>query len=127
MRLDKWQALHSFWSGFNIPAYDENSVFSGYDDSPEMPYITYEAAAGSIDSDVLLSASLWYKSTSWADISRKAEEISEQIGLGGKLVPYDGGAIWIRRGQPFAQRMSGEKDSVRRIYLNISAEYISND
>lgn len=125
--MDKWQALQSFWSDYGIPAYDENSVFSG-EKSPNMPYITYEAATGSIDSDVLLSASLWYKSTSWAQISQKADEIAADIGMGGKIVPYDGGAMWIKRGQPFSQRMaeSGD-DTVRRMYLNISVEFLSDN
>lgn len=125
--MDKWQALQSFWSGYGIPAYDENSVFSG-ENSPNMPYITYEAATGSIDSDVLLSASLWYRSTSWSQISQKADEIADEIGTGGKIVPYDGGAFWVKRGQPFAQRMSEPNDdAVRRMYLNISVEFLSDN
>ena len=123
--MDKWQALQSFWAGYGIPAYDENSVFSGAS-APTMPYITYEAATGSIDSDTLLSASLWYRSTSWAQISQKADEIADEIGTGGKIVPYDGGALWVKRGQPFAQRMSEPSDdAVRRIYLNIQIEFLS--
>lgn len=122
--MDKWQALQNFWSGYGIPAYDENSVFSGTD-SPTMPYITYEAAIGDISSDVLLSASIWYKSTSWAAISQKAQDIAADI-EGGKIVPYDNGALWIKKGQPFAQRMSEPSDDkVRRMYLNIEAQFLS--
>lgn len=122
--MDKWQALQSFWSGYGIPAYDENSVFSGAN-APTMPYITYEAAIGDISSDVLLSASLWYKSTSWAAISQKAEEISADI-EGGKVVPYDNGVLWIKKGQPFAQRMSEPSDDkVRRMYLNLEVQFLS--
>lgn len=123
--MDKWQALQAFWSGYGIPAYDENSVYSGAN-SPEMPYITYEAATGSIDSDVLLTASIWYKSTSWAAISQKADEISRDIGMGGKIIPYENGALWVKRGQPFSQRMS-ENDKVRRMYLNIQVEFLSEN
>ena len=36
--MDKAQALHSFWSGFGLTAYDENTV----PDGAQLPYITYE-------------------------------------------------------------------------------------
>ena len=120
--MDKWQALQTFWSSFGLKAYDENTVSA----SAVMPYITYEAATGAIEDNVLLAASLWYRSTSWADISKKADEIAREIGLGGAVVPYDGGALWIKTGAPFSQRMSEPNDDgVRRKYLNIQAEFIS--
>lgn len=120
--MDKWQALQTFWSSFGLKAYDENTVSA----SAVMPYITYEAATGAIEDNVLLAASLWYRSTSWADISKKADEIAREIGLGGAVVPYDGGALWIKKGAPFSQRMSEPNDDgVRRMYLNIQAEFIS--
>lgn len=125
--MDKWQALQSFWESFDIPAYDENSVYSGQE-SPTLPYITYEAATGTIGSEILQTASVWYKSNSWAGISQKAEEIGIGIGYGGKVVPYDGGVMWIKRGQPFAQRMSEpDDDSIRRIVINVEIEYISEN
>lgn len=124
--MTKEQALTKFWESFGLAAYDENSVPSG-ENKPSYPYITYNVITGSFGSDISLTASLWYKSSSWAAITNKADEISKVIGLGGIMLTYDDGAIWIKRGDSFAQRMNDPNDSIRRIYLNIIAEYISAD
>lgn len=123
----KEQALHRFWSSFDLTAYDESTVPTGAN-APAFPYITYNVATDSIGDPVALTASVWYRSSSWADVTEKTEDIGKEIGLGGKLIPYDNGALWIKRGTPFAQRMADETDDmVRRIYLNIEAEFISAD
>lgn len=123
--MDKAQALHNFWSSFNLTAYDESTVPTGAD-APDFPYITYNVVSDSFGTEVAAYASLWYKSSSWAAITAKADEISAAIGMGGKLVHFDGGALWIKRGTPFAQRMAdGNDDTIRRIYINITLEYIS--
>ena len=121
--MDKYQALHGFWSGFDLPAYDENTV----PETAVMPYITYEAVGDSFDSRNMLSASLWYYSLSWSEISQKSDEISEYMGMGGMMIPYDGGALWASRGTPFAQRMSDPDPEIRRVLLNIEVEYLSVD
>lgn len=124
--MDKAQALHAFWSSFGLPAYDENTV----PDDAKLPYITYEVATASFDDgDVALTANLWYFGEaifgkSWADISRKADEIARNIGFGGKTIKTDTGYVWIKRRTPFAQRMSENDDNIRRIFLGISAEFI---
>ena len=119
--MDKWQALHSFWNSFGIPAYDESTV-------PENRgsfYITYNAVTDSLDRAVPMSASIWkVNTTSWSDISQKAEQISDALKTV-KTIPLDIGYLYITRGQPFAQRMTDENDSVRRIYINIMAEYLA--
>lgn len=119
--MNNLQAYHSFWSGFGLPAYDENSV----PDSAKMPYITYEAVDGFFGDRIQLSASLWYRSQSWASITEKEKEIALDIGRGGKYIPCDDGAIFIDRGTPWAQRMGdASDDSIRRVVLNIEIEHI---
>lgn len=116
---DKWNALDTFWNGFSVPAYDENTV----PDGASMPYITYEASIGSLEDKITLLASIWYYSTSWADISAKAKEIEEYIG-GGVGVRYDSGRMWVTKGFVFAQRMNEPgSDLTRRIVLNIEVEF----
>lgn len=123
--MDKWQALNSFWNGFQLLAIDEQSAYDTTFDPPDQ-YITYEASADSFDYPIAIGADLWYRSMSWAAISQKAEEISNFIGRGGVMIPYDGGAIWITRGSPFSQRMSAETGyDMRRIHININAEFLS--
>ena len=123
--MDSSQALHRFWSGFGWQAYDSSTVPSEKL-TPEMPRITYDVAKAEFGSEVRLSASLWDRSYSWEDISLKENEIYEYIGLGGVLVPYDGGRLWIKRGSPFSQRMSDVDDAIRRIYININVEYFTS-
>lgn len=118
------QALHQFWSSFGWKAYDATTVPSE-DFEPETPRITYDVVYSEFESPVTMSASLWDEGYSWENISEKANEIYDEIGLGGKLLTYDDGKIWIKRGTPFSQRMSDEEDTVRRIYLNIEAEYFT--
>jgi len=123
--MDKWQAIHNFWNGFNIPAYDATSVYSG-ENSPQTPYITYEAQTGALGQVLTLTASIWYRSSSWEDISKKADEIAEYIGVGYAIADVDGGYVWLTRGQPFAQRMSDvEDDMIRRIYIIVNAEFLT--
>lgn len=122
--MDKAQALQDFWSGFGLPAYDENTV----PDEAIMPYVTYNVATDSFERVLPLSGSLWYKSTSWAEISQKADEIAEAIAGrdGYYLREIDGGYLWIVKGTPFAQRMREENDSnIRRIYINVTAEFLT--
>ena len=124
MAILKTQALYNFFSGFELPAYEENTVPTGKN-APELPYITYATATSGFDNDVQISASLWYKGYSWEAADRKAAEINAALAHGGKMIPFTGGALWIRRGTPFAQHMADDDDTIRRIYLNLTAEYLS--
>ena len=120
---DKWQALQSFWESFGIPAYDENTV----PDEAEMPYITYEASTANIEHSLNLTASLWYYSGSWEEISKKAAEIGAYIGYGHRIIPLNKGYLNITQGSPFAQRFSDSNDKIRRIIINIDCEYYTAD
>ena len=122
--MTKAAAIYQFWSSFGLTAYEENSVPVG----AAFPYITYQLVTDSFDSEVATSASLWYRSESWTAINAKTEEISQRISRGGKIIPCDGGAIWLKLGQPFAQNMGDESDDlIKRKYLNITAEFMTAD
>lgn len=122
--MNNVQALHQFWSGFGWTAYDASTVPSK-DFEPAMPRITYEVLTSEFDYPVQLTASLWDRSYSWASVSEKADEIYAALGRGGMLLPYDGGAVWITRASPFSQRMSDPDDAIRRIVINVNAEFVS--
>ena len=122
--MTKAAAIYQFWSGFGLTAYEENTV----SDDAKFPYITYQLVTDSFDREIQLTASLWYRSESWTAINTKTEEISQKISRGGKIIPRDGGAIWLKRGQPFAQNMGDESDDlIKRKYLNITAEFMTAD
>ena len=121
--MNKSQALQSFWESFGIPAYNQYTV----PDSAEMPYITYSVSESDIGTPISLTASIWYRTPSWEAITLKSYEISKRITIGGKVIPIEGGYLWLYRGQPFAQRMNDTDDAVRRILLNLTAEYLVSD
>ena len=127
MSKTKAAALYDFWSSFGLPAYEENSVPTG-DEAPFFPYITYGVITDSFGSEVALGASLWYRDASWVGINAKTEEISAAIGRDGIFLKCKNGAIWLKRGTPFAQSMSDPSDSsIKRKYLNLTAEFLTAD
>lgn len=120
--MDKAQALQSFWASFDLPAYDSTTV----PDNAQMPYITYDVVTDSLGNVVNMSASIWYRTNSWKEVSKKAEEIAEAIvKMSPPSIKLDNGRLYIAKGNPFAQRMVDEDDTVRRIYLNIQAEFLT--
>ena len=121
MSMNKAQAIQQFWSGFGLPAYDQHTVPQG----AQMPYITYSVSESDFDRRISQTASIWYRSSSWEEVTLKSYEIAKKIKLGGVAVQVDGGGMWIYRGSPFSQRMSDTDDTVRRIALNVTVEYFT--
>lgn len=119
--MNKAQSIHEFWSGFGIPAYDENSV----PDNATFPYITYSVVTDSLDYVALLTASIWYRSSSWESVTLKAMEISFAL-KDGVLIKLDKGYTYLYRGTPFGQRVKDDDDMIKRIYLNVNVEYLTN-
>lgn len=121
--MDKVQAIVAFWNSFNIPAYDEQDV----PNDAQKPYITYELAFGSFENEIALSAGIWYRSDNWQAISLKCEEISQRIHTMSPI-KIDGGYIRLWEGStPLFQRMADESDDkLKRIVVNIMAEYMTN-
>lgn len=116
--MNKAQAIHSFWTSFGLMAYDESTV----PQDAKMPYITYNVSEAEIDSYVGLYGSVWYKGTSWEQAELKAKEIAEFI-VRMNPIKLDGGYLQISLGTPFAQRLQDEDDTIRRIYINLQAEF----
>lgn len=129
--MNRIQALHTFWSGFGIPAMDESSVSANAmnPDSLEYlgKYLTYDVTDSGWDEDVPMMANLWYRDTSWQEITEKAMEIGNYLSRGGRIIDCDEGAIWIKKAPTFAQRLSEESNQdIRRIVLSIEVEYVIN-
>lgn len=121
--MTKAAAIYNFWNTF-LTAYEENSVPT----DAIFPYITYQLVTDSLDNEVQMAASIWCRGSSWVESNAKAEEISQTIGRGGKILKCDNGRIWIKCGTPFAQNMGDESDNlIKRKYLNITAEYFTAD
>lgn len=127
--MNALQALQAFWSDFDIPAFDENVVPTKEERieyyGAAFPYITYEASSDFFGVEVAQTANIYYRSTSWAAITEKEQEIASRISRGGLFIACDNGALWIKRATPWAQRMGDQTDDmIRRIVLNYTVEFI---
>ena len=120
--MTKAAAIYQFWSGFGLTAYEENTVPT----DAAFPYVTYQLVTDSFDREVSATASLWYRGESWTTINAKTEEIAQRIGSGGIIIKCDGGRIWAKMGQPFAQNMGDESDDlIKRKYINVVYEFMT--
>lgn len=122
--MTKAAVLHDFFSGF-LPSYAAASV-------PEdviFPYLTYDLIVDSwTGGEVGLTVNLWFYTDSEAIPNAKAQEMSEAIGMGGKILPCDGGFIWIKRGSPWCQSLWDDIDpTIKRRYINVTVEYLTKD
>lgn len=121
--MNKWQAINEFWNKFGIPAYDENSI----PDDISLPYISYSVQVGSLGDTLLMTASIYDRSTSWKFISDKADEIANYVDRF-TILPLDTGYLWLTPGAPFAQRMSDDvySDTIKRMYIVLNGEFLTN-
>lgn len=126
--MTKDKALYSFFSGFGLPAYPANAVLNE-NGEPDvvLPYLTYTPVFDSWGGEpVSLTVNLWYWTESEAIPNAKAQEISDAIGMGGKVIPCDEGYIWLKRGSPWCQNLADEVDqAIKRRYINVTAEYLT--
>ncbi len=120
--MDKGQALNNFWNSFGWTAYDE---YTTPEDIPDA-HITYEYASDGLDVNLPLHATIWDRSSSWSSVTQKAEEIAHAISTSSPIALDTGGYMWIKKGEPFAQRIEDETDDMARgMYINIIVEYLT--
>lgn len=125
--MNKYQAVQAFWSGFGWAAFNEGTV---PDDALELNnnrYITYESITDKIGNAIFTHATLWHRSTSWTTIHAKAAEIAAHIET---VMPpsltVDNGRLVIRMGTPYAQDMPDEDRTLRKVFLNVQLEFLTN-
>lgn len=130
--MDKYQALYRFWASFKvadtdetyIPAYEENSVPDADKDNSQFPYITYQAASSVFNGAFSASASVWTRSTSWAQADTIANRIETALKDGGIVLHYDDGTIWISIDSTFAQNMGDPDDNmIKRKLLTVTYNF----
>lgn len=121
MSKTKAAALYEFFNQF-LTFYPNTSV----PENAQYPYGTYELITSAWEGgEVGLTINLWYRTESETLPNAKAQEMSEAIGLGGKIIPCDGGFIWIKRGSPWCQSIADEDIAIKRRYINVTAEYFT--
>lgn len=123
--MTKAAVLHQFFSSFGMTAYTATSV----PDDAIFPYLTYEFITSAWEGgEVSLTVNLWFYTESEKIPNDKANELSAAIGLGGKVLPCDGGYIWLKRGSPWCQSLSDETSpTIKRRYINVTAEYLTEN
>ena len=106
-------ALKTFFSGFGLPAFAEDSV----PDNASLPYITYSVSDPEWNRKATMYARVWDRTTSNTGISMKADEILAEIGEGIRI-PLEGGHLVIWPENPITQiRVDGD---FRYAYINLS-------
>lgn len=120
--MNKHSAIQAFFSGFGLDAFPSISVPTG-SDAPSFPYVTYTAPTDCDMGRVVVTASLWYRSTSFVDLNAKVEAISEAISTA-SVIECDEGAVIVRRGSPWAQPMGDDSDNmIKRKILTFEFMY----
>lgn len=107
--------LHTFFSGFGIPDYVENTV----PDDATFPYITHQVVQPEWRGSAPFYARVWYRSLSVGGLCAKVDEIANAIGEG-ISVPTDDGAVYIYKDTMFVQFMPFEGDDMlKTAYLSM--------
>lgn len=126
--MTKAEAIHAFFAGFDLPAYEENSVPDYTDDAQTTetrpPYITYQLAVDDFHGNgTAITAEIWDCSESWQLINEKVDEIAAYIGRR-RMLSCDDGYIAVTKGSPFAQNYADEV--YKRAYMNLNLTFITN-
>ena len=122
--MTKEAVLYQFFNSFGISGYPAEDV----PDDTIFPWLTYELVTGAWGDEVGITVNVWYYGDSNTLINAKVREISEAIGLGGKILKCDGGGIWIKRGSPWCQSVRDEaNDKIKRRYIQITAEFFTQN
>jgi hypothetical protein len=121
--MTKEQALHKFFNQFGIAGYRSTSV----PDDAAFDYLTYTVPLSNFeDGPVSITVHTYHYTTSEAVADAKAEEIRQAIGMGGVLLPCDGGRIWLLWGSPWCQSIFDDTNkTLKRRYINITAEFLT--
>lgn len=125
--MTKEAAIQDFFSGFGILAYG----VSGLPKEVTFPFLVHDFPTSAfLEGEVSGTVYLRYYTESEAAPNAKAQEISQAIGIGGVLLPCDGGFIWLKRGSPFKINAPQEQGSEQALLLktkqlNITAEYLT--
>lgn len=115
-------ALAAWLGGFGMPAYSAQAVPEG----TEPPYITFTPVSGAWgDGEQAVTVEIWRRTESEVEANADAESVGRALGLGGVMLPCDGGGLWVRRGAPFWQAADSGEPGVKRRYINLSIENIT--
>lgn len=116
------EALYSFFSGFGIDCYAEDTIDR---ENAQPPYISVQVIAPTWEETVGFYARLWYRADDMEGINAKADEIARAIGAGACVPIEGGGVLWIYRDTTFAQHMTAADPTLKCIYLRMKMQAIT--
>lgn len=132
--MNKQQAYNSFWSGFGVLAFEENTV---PDDTvideliksgaakAKYPYIAYQVIVDDLGHPVYPTASIYDRSNSWERADTLANLVSNTI-QNMNTIKLDNGRMFLTKGTPFAQHQLESADlNIRRVILNLGIEFFT--
>lgn len=119
----KAKAINDFFNSV-MRSYPQSAV----PDDAKTPYLTYAWNEGSFgDENQAITANIYARTDSEAEINAMARKLSDAIGRGGHVISCDDGAIWLKRGSPWCQAAPYDDLSIKRRYINVSAEFLTID
>lgn len=68
---------------------------------------------------------LYYYGESEATPNEKVKAISDAISYGGKILPCDEGALWVKRGSPWCQAIREDDILIKHRYLILDIDYLT--
>lgn len=119
----KAKAINDFFNSV-MRSYPQSAV----PDDAKAPYLTYAWNEGSFgDENQAITVNIYARTDSEAEINAMARKLSDAIGRGGHVISCDDGAIWLKRGSPWCQAAPYDDLSIKRRYINVSAEFLTID
>lgn len=107
------KALKEFFGSFGLPAYTEDSV----PDEITVPYLTYPLKEPEWNQKTTMYLQGWFRTTSNAELTAKADEITAAIGTGIKI-DTGVGYLSIYPETPLVQMLTD--GDYRSFYINLS-------
>lgn len=124
--MTKDKALYEWFQGFGMPFYPATALPPAKD--LKFPYGTYEAVFASFGETVYPTVNMYFKTASEATPNKAVDAFEKAVGNGGTLVECDGGAMWIKKGQPFVQAIADhDNSSIKRRLISIAIEFLTTD
>lgn len=127
-------ALETFFGGFGLPVYPEDSVpdrdgsvpdRDGSGNKVKPPYVTVQLIAPTWRSAAPFFARVWYRATDYAAIAAKVDEIAAAIGECA-VIPTGKGAVYLYAEDPFCQFQPLAGDTTLKCaYLSLSMQAIT--
>lgn len=114
------KALYEFASMFGWNAYAEYTVPK----NAKLPYITYTIQEYEWDSMGTMQLRLWDENTSYIEINKKVDEISEYLERNAEI-KTDSGKLVFYKDDPFCQYQPSDEVNLKIAYMLIKVHYLT--